>query len=87
MDPGEIAVLLTDGVTEAEAVDGDMFSRERALDIIATHRHLPACEIVERLYRAVRLFIHGHPQSDDITVVVCKCSEDGSLEFNDNEKR
>jgi sigma-B regulation protein RsbU (phosphoserine phosphatase) len=72
LETGEIAILLTDGVTEAEAVDGSMFSRDRALAIVGENRTESAREIVRRLYLAIRDFIQGHPQSDDITVVVCK---------------
>jgi serine phosphatase RsbU (regulator of sigma subunit) len=70
--PGQIVLFLTDGVVEAESPQGVSFGLERTLDIVRANRHRPAGEIVETLYRSVRLFAQDTPQRDDITVVVLK---------------
>ena len=72
LEPGELVVLFTDGIPEAENPAGDLFGVENALEVIRASRHESAEEIVQGLCRAARGFVDGAPQQDDITVVVCK---------------
>ncbi len=74
LEPGDILALLTDGITDAERPDQNIFGVERALQFIREHRQERAEEIVAGLYRAVRDFSDGLPQADDITAVICKTS-------------
>jgi PAS domain S-box-containing protein len=78
LEPGDILALLTDGITDAERPDQSPFGVERALEFIRTHRREKAQEIVAGLYRAVRDFSDGLPQTDDITAVVCKTAGSGT---------
>jgi sigma-B regulation protein RsbU (phosphoserine phosphatase) len=70
--PGDLFVLLTDGITEAESPDGTAFEAERVLEVIRTHREEPAHAIVRHLREAVLAFADGVPARDDLTVVVGK---------------
>ena len=70
--PGDIVLLLTDGVEEALSPGNELFGAERALDFLRANRQLPAREMVERLYRAVRDFARNAPQNDDVTLAVIK---------------
>ena len=72
IDPGDVVVFLTDGITESEDPDGRDFGAAAALDVVRAHMHCSAGEIVQRLERAARDFAKGAPQADDITAVVCK---------------
>jgi sigma-B regulation protein RsbU (phosphoserine phosphatase) len=72
LEPGDLVVLLTDGITEAEHPSGDFFGAERALEIVRDRRHEPAREIVQHLYQATRDFAQNPIQADDVTVVVFK---------------
>src|SRR5450756_119421 len=74
---GDVMVIFTDGVTEAEDGTGQAFGFERALGVVAAQRREPAAVIVDRLCHAVRDFSGPVPQADDITAVVCKCSDTG----------
>ena len=74
---GDVMVIFTDGVTEAEDGTGQPFGFERALGVVAAQRREPAAVIVDRLCHAVRDFSGPVPQADDITAVVCKCSDTG----------
>jgi len=69
---GDLFVLLTDGITEAESPDGSAFEAERALEVIRAHRQEPACAIVRHLREAVLAFADGVPARDDFTVVIGK---------------
>jgi len=74
LDPGDILVLLTDGVTDAEKPDQEQFGAERALAFIREHRGDSAHDIAKQLFHAIRDFSDGMPQIDDITVVICKAA-------------
>jgi sigma-B regulation protein RsbU (phosphoserine phosphatase) len=72
LEPGHLLMLLTDGVIETTSLSGEEFGRERAIEIVRTHRTQPAADIVKALYAAVRSFSQNQPQSDDITMVIIK---------------
>jgi PAS domain S-box-containing protein len=72
LEPGDIVLLLTDGVLEAQSPDDDDFGSERALEIVRKNRSQTAREIVESLYRAILEFSRTENQRDDVTVVVIK---------------
>jgi phosphoserine phosphatase RsbU/P len=72
LGPGDLVLLLTDGVAEARAPDGSAFGTERVLDLVRHCRAGSARQIVEELYLAVRAFSQGQPQFDDITATVIK---------------
>jgi sigma-B regulation protein RsbU (phosphoserine phosphatase) len=72
MLPGDILVLYTDGITEAENADLEMFGLERLERIILASPQLPANELIQEILNAVKAFIGDHPQSDDITLMVIR---------------
>jgi serine phosphatase RsbU (regulator of sigma subunit) len=75
LQPGDLALLLTDGVVEARSPDDTVFGLQRAIDIVRVYRRDTAAQIVYNLYHAVRAFSHNHPQVDDMTMVVIKVQE------------
>lgn len=70
--PGDVAVLLTDGILEARAPSGEEFGAARLHEAVRALRDRPAAGIVDGLCAAVRLFTGSMPQQDDITAVVIK---------------
>ena len=70
--PGQILLLITDGVTEAESADHTLFGIERTVQIVQATRDKPAAEIVQALHQAVSNFSEHVAQKDDITAVVLK---------------
>ncbi len=72
LTPGELVLFLTDGVVEARTPFGAAFGARRAQEIVRVYRKLPAGEIADNLYHAVRAFTQEAPQVDDITAVVLK---------------
>jgi phosphoserine phosphatase RsbU/P len=72
LEDDSILVAYSDGVTEAMNVQEEMFGEERIAAVIDQHRLAPASEIIDHLVSAVKTFAAGHPQSDDITVVVMR---------------
>jgi serine phosphatase RsbU (regulator of sigma subunit) len=72
LNPGDVVLLLTDGLLEAMSPDGDYFGAERLLDILSANRAKPAAEIITAIYRALQEFSGGVPLVDDVTLVVVK---------------
>lgn len=72
LGPGDILVLLSDGIAETRSSDNRLFGWSTALDIIQTHHHRSAEEIVTALHRAVCDFRGDSPQEDDMTILVAK---------------
>ena len=70
--PGDIVVLLTDGIQEAISPAGEPFGTARLLDAVRTHRTRTAAQIVEDLYQAVCDFSQRRKPADDVTMVVIK---------------
>jgi PAS domain S-box-containing protein len=72
LDPGEIAVFLTDGVTESTTPNGHQFGAQRVLDYVQSHNHDSASNIADGIYHSTRAFVQGNFQDDDITSVIIK---------------
>jgi len=72
LEPGDTVLLVTDGVLEARAPNGDIFGEERALDTLRVCRTDTARQLVDNLYQTVRGFTQNRPQHDDITAVSIK---------------
>ena len=69
---GDLLVLYSDGVTEANNAAFDEFGEERFIAVLKQHRGEPAAGIVDAVTKAVTGFAAGAPQADDITLVVAK---------------
>jgi serine phosphatase RsbU (regulator of sigma subunit) len=74
LEPGELVLLLTDGIVESSAPNGNLFGMERALDVVRAKQNQSAREIVQSLAHEVRQFIQFQPCADDITAIVIKVS-------------
>ena len=72
MEPGDILVLFSDGVTEAVDPNDQDFGEQRLADLVASLRDRPAKEIVEAVHAEVAKFTQGAPPADDITIVVAR---------------
>ncbi|MBI5879580.1 MAG: SpoIIE family protein phosphatase [Chloroflexi bacterium] len=73
LEPGDIVVFYTDGVTEASSAAGDMFERERLRDVLTANQMHSARAIMDAIIDAVSDFVGGGEQADDLTIVVLKC--------------
>lgn len=73
LEPGDVVVLFSDGVTEAVRPNVDEeFGEERLAQILADLRHLSAGSIIESINQQVYEFTGGAPPADDITLVIAK---------------
>jgi sigma-B regulation protein RsbU (phosphoserine phosphatase) len=72
LEPGQVVLVFTDGILEAESPDGTFFGIERVLDVARASRGGTAAAMAHALCQAVHAFAQHRPQHDDITVVVIK---------------
>jgi serine phosphatase RsbU (regulator of sigma subunit) len=69
---GDLLVLYTDGVTEAQDTADSLFGDDRLLDVVRAHAGQSALEIQVAILEAIRAFVGDAPQFDDITLVTLK---------------
>jgi phosphoserine phosphatase RsbU/P len=72
LEPGDVIVLLTDGVLEAEDQHGQTFGLEGTIRVVREHFAKPSQAIVRHVTDAVAAFAGGRALADDVTVVVCR---------------
>ncbi len=70
IEPGDILVLYTDGIPDAQDQDGDFFNDEAIIDIVRNNTGRSAHEIQSSIINEVQKFSAGTPQDDDITLMV-----------------
>ncbi len=81
LEPGDVLVLYTDGVTEALNVEGEEYGVERLEQVMQAYADRTSEEIVAMIEAAVDEFVGNEPPFDDFTLVVLKRVKDapGSL--------
>lgn len=79
--PGDLLLLYTDGITEAEHVAGGSLGEDRLADTVlaAWRSRLPPRRVLDLVAAAVDAFTAGHPQADDLTAVALARSGDGTV--------
>jgi phosphoserine phosphatase RsbU/P len=70
--PGDILVLLSDGIYEYRNAGGEEFGEVRVETLLARHNDLPASELAAKILGAVQAFAGNAMQEDDMTVVLVK---------------
>jgi len=69
---GDLLLLYTDGVTEAQNAAGEFFGVERLAASLRQHKGLALESIVKSVLEDTRDFCGDHPLDDDIAMVVMK---------------
>jgi serine phosphatase RsbU (regulator of sigma subunit) len=69
---GDVLVLYTDGVTEAQNPQGEFFGEGRLMDIIRSKSSSTAEQIQEAVLAAVHSFVADTPRQDDIAIIVIR---------------
>jgi sigma-B regulation protein RsbU (phosphoserine phosphatase) len=70
LNPGDVLVYYTDGLTEAENIQREPYGEERLLNVVRASAGLPAAEILKRIIDSVVAFMGSAPPFDDTTLVV-----------------
>jgi sigma-B regulation protein RsbU (phosphoserine phosphatase) len=70
LQSGDLLVAFTDGVTEALDPSGEEFGEERLKDLLRSVRGAPADDVASHLAAAMKAWMGGAEQHDDLTFVV-----------------
>ncbi|MEC4991107.1 MAG: SpoIIE family protein phosphatase, partial [Oscillatoria sp. PMC 1068.18] len=72
LNPDDVVVLYTDGITEAENIDNNQYGLERLVEVIIQQHLQTSAQIREAIIADLRQFIGQQKVYDDITLVVLK---------------
>jgi two-component system sensor histidine kinase ChiS len=72
LNPGDVIVLYTDGITEAENIESDQYGLERLCEVICKNHQNSAEHIRQAIVTDVQQYIGQQQVFDDMTVVVIK---------------
>ena len=72
LEPSDVVVVFSDGVTEAVNTANQLFGDQRLEELIKESASLSAKEIKDRIEQEVRAFTRDVPQRDDITMIALK---------------
>jgi serine phosphatase RsbU (regulator of sigma subunit)/CHASE2 domain-containing sensor protein len=72
IEPGEVLLLYTDGVTEAENADHTLYSSERLTIALAKAPVVDAQRVVAGVIDDVKRFVGGAEQADDMTLLALR---------------
>ncbi len=72
VQPGDLLVLYSDGISEAANTSGEEFGEERLRSVIQENCARPPSEILGEILEQVRSFVQKVPPQDDMTLVVAR---------------
>ena len=70
--PGDALVFVSDGITDAENTQGDMYGSDRLTATLCQHRTKPAVQIAEAIFADVARFQGAKDRFDDETILVLR---------------
>ncbi len=74
MQPGDVLILYTDGVTEAMDSDRNLFEEERLRNLLGSKIVQSAEDVPREIMKAVKIFEGGTDQTDDCTILAFQYS-------------
>jgi sigma-B regulation protein RsbU (phosphoserine phosphatase) len=72
LQPGDVLVIYSDGVTEAASPSGEEFGPTRLYEVVSRNVEASAAGIRDRIESALTKFSQGTQAADDITLVIVK---------------
>jgi serine phosphatase RsbU (regulator of sigma subunit) len=72
LEPGDIAVLFTDGIPEARNGEGEEYTEERFCNLVTRNRDLSASDLCRKVLDDIHFFAATGQPCDDITLVAVK---------------
>ncbi len=72
LNPGDTALLFTDGITEGRNKKNEEFEEERLIKLIQKHSKLSAQKLLDKIQEEVSSFTTGVDQMDDMTLIIIK---------------
>lgn len=72
LNEGDLLLLYTDGVTEAENPEREAFGTDRLEQLVVKHRGLASADLIEQVLVALYTFAGTRPMDDDVSLLVIK---------------
>ena len=72
LEPGDLLVAFSDGVTEAMSATGEEYGEPRLLECVEANRDKSVPDVLDCILTSVRAFTAGAVQSDDVTALVVR---------------
>ena len=75
IEPGDVLLFYSDGLTETRNDAGELFGIERLADCVSRHGQLEPRELIERIRLAAVAFANAERFGDDLTCVAVRIAE------------
>ena len=72
VEPGDVLVIYSDGVTEAADPQDEEFETDRLAAVVKEHISKPASQIITAINQALVKWTQGAPAADDVTLIVAR---------------
>jgi sigma-B regulation protein RsbU (phosphoserine phosphatase) len=72
LEPGDLVVFFTDGITEPENAYGEQFGEDRLVDLVVKNAHLDDRAIIDVVMDAVREWTGSDELQDDMTLLLVR---------------
>ena len=72
MNPGDLLLIFSDGVTDATDKKDETFTEERLKKLVTANHHLQPNDLLQLICDEVQKFVGNAPQFDDITLIIIK---------------
>jgi sigma-B regulation protein RsbU (phosphoserine phosphatase) len=72
MEPGDLLLWFTDGISELENAFGDMFGEDRLIDLVAKNAHHTEQRIIDLVLEAAREWCGSNEMQDDLTLLLLR---------------
>ncbi|MDZ7692841.1 MAG: GAF domain-containing SpoIIE family protein phosphatase [Balneolaceae bacterium] len=72
LGPGDLLLVYSDGITEAMDKKDEEFGLTRLIEMVKKNREKSADDIMNAILEKIKDHADGHPQSDDITLILIK---------------
>ena len=79
IQPGDVLVIYSDGVTEAVSPTGEEFGATRLYEVVSRNIEASAAGIRDRIESSLTKFAQGTSAADDITLVIVKRQAEAKL--------
>lgn len=81
LDPGDLVLVVSDGITDQRSPAGDLFGLERLTGLIDDGDDKEAAAWVDRILAAVDTHADGRERDDDQTLLAIRATVEGVLRF------
>ncbi|MBX7219680.1 MAG: SpoIIE family protein phosphatase [Blastocatellia bacterium] len=72
LQPGDVLVIFSDGITESVNEEDDLFGEDRLIEVIRRNRANTASQLRDRIDEAISQFVGKAAPVDDMTMVIIK---------------